>query len=71
MFYILTLVGGPKDGEEVHSPRPFALLHESDGSFYAADDDGPVWLSDDTRGITLRFRGYRSAREYLAEVERM
>lgn len=60
MIYRLILVGGPRDGQEILSPRPYDALQEPGDHVYVADAEGDAcleWEDDSTRRITLRYRG--------------
>jgi hypothetical protein len=62
MIYELHYIGGPMDGQEVLSPRPFDIIVETDGSAYVADCEGEEcleWVDDETRRITLHYAGKR------------
>ena len=60
VIYLLTYVGGPMDGQEVWSPRPYDAFCEEENHIYRADDEGEAcleWVDDETRRITLRYLG--------------
>lgn len=61
MIYLLRYVGGgPKDGAEAMSPRPYDSTWDDGGHVYQADGEGTEvleWVDDDQRAITLRYRG--------------
>jgi hypothetical protein len=60
MIYELIFIGGPKDGQEVLSPRPYDAIQEPDGHVYSADAEGDACVErvDERTGrITLRHRG--------------
>jgi hypothetical protein len=59
MIYRLYYIGGPHDGEEVISPRPYDAT-EYRGEVYAATEEGDdclEWVDDNTRRITLHYLG--------------
>jgi len=58
VIYTIEMIGGPRDGQESLSVRPYHELKLSDGTLYAADPDAPdflEWISDDERRIRLSY----------------
>lgn len=58
MTYEIHLYGGPRDGEEILSPRPYDQLKFPDG-LYRAECEGQacmVWAADHIRRIDLVYR---------------
>jgi hypothetical protein len=56
MVYELHYVGGPCDGEQELSPRPYDSV-EFQGMVYSVkdEDESPEWVDDNTRRITLHY----------------
>lgn len=58
MIYLLVYIGGPKDGEEVLSPRPYCWTEDAEGNHYEENEDFE-WLpaGENTTKIRLYYRG--------------
>ena len=72
MMYHLRFHGGPEDGKQVMSPRPYSRIEHSDGTTYAAAMTGgcEVWVSDTERAIDLQYVGKTTPRRISAAVLR-
>ena len=63
MVYLLTYIGGPRDGEECASPRPYTATVDRNRDLYAHADHYRTtpprleWVDDTTRRIRLTYRG--------------
>lgn len=72
MIYRLVHFGGPDDGLEVLSPRPYSSTRGSDGTVYAAPEgsaDCLRWESDTMQRIELHHVGRMSNSEYINFIE--
>lgn len=61
MIYVIKLIGGPLDGQEILGPKPQDALKFSDGHVYAAEHQGDeclIWDGDDSRIIELKHLGH-------------
>lgn len=60
-IYQIHLIGGPRNGEIINSPRYYYRLEFPDGCVYEAkppcdfEDVGAAWLDDGTRRVDLFF----------------
>lgn len=66
MLYEIHYVGGPDDGNMVSAFRPYYALHESKtGHTYCTDSTiESEWVDDETRKITLFYKGVLTQDEF-------
>lgn len=66
MVYTIDFIGGPRAGETSFAIRPYHILEFPDGTVYENDPDDPdfmIWESDDSRRITLFYKGNKNGTE--------